>query len=67
VNQYVHVTVENVVAHRDHAQRNGAQLVKDVSDMPLANVSTRLKIRKAIAGPSPSTLRTSHQRVGVRR
>src|SRR5262249_36598347 len=34
VSQYVHVTVENVVAHRDQALRSGAQILKDVADMP---------------------------------
>lgn len=32
--QYVHVTVEDVVAHRDHALRSGARILKDVADMP---------------------------------
>lgn len=34
VSQYVHVTVEDVAAHRDQALRSGAQIVKEVADMP---------------------------------
>jgi uncharacterized glyoxalase superfamily protein PhnB len=34
VNQYVHVTVDDVAAHRDHAQRAGARIVNDLADMP---------------------------------
>lgn len=34
VSQYVHVSVEDVVAHREQALRSGARIVNDVADMP---------------------------------
>jgi uncharacterized glyoxalase superfamily protein PhnB len=34
VSQYVHVTVDDVAAHREQALRSGARILRDVADMP---------------------------------